>query len=279
MGKRDAAAVAAEKTIEFAERAGDAHERGLAMGDLVGSLLDGSTHALDAIRRSEALLERAGDDRSVVAHIQRKLGMLHSMRGNKADAWRLVESSVNTYEDLGIPLGLAAALGFERAALHMASGDFAAAEQDRRYAVELLQEIGEKGLLSTLSALLAATLYLQGEDEEAERFLEVSEASAGKHDWISQMFIKEVHAELHARAGEFDDALALSREALAEVEGTDDIEGEAWQRMRLAKLLTRAGRPSEAAPLLREAKRLFEAKGHLVGTDLAVVELRELDRS
>ena len=154
--------------------------------------------------------------------------------------------------------------------------DFAAAEHDRRRAVELLQAHGERDLLPTLWALLAATLLAQEKEDESERFLRMSE-SAGRHDWVTGMNAKEVRAELHARRGEFEQALRLARQALAHVEDTDDLDGRAHEQMHVAKMLFLAGRSGEAIPMLREARRLFDAKGQIVKGGLASAALRELE--
>jgi len=198
------------------------------------------------------------------------------MRGERVEARRLVESSLKTYEDLGIPLALAGVLGFERAGLNMIEKNFPSAEHDRRRAVQLLQAHGEKDVLVALSALLAAALCAQGKDVEAEQLLQLSD-SGGEHDWVRHMLAKEVQAELHARRGEFDEALQLARQALTHVESTDDIEGQAHAMMQLAKMLSWSGNGEEAIPLLKEAGRLFEAKGHLVKADLADAALKKLE--
>ena len=104
IGKRDAAVPAAEKAIAFANLSGDGHERASGMSILSAALLNGSTPVPEAIRRCQGLLAMAGDDKQLEAYIQRRLSALNAMRGNMVEAWRLVESSVKTYEELGILL-------------------------------------------------------------------------------------------------------------------------------------------------------------------------------
>ena len=270
MGDRGAAAAAAERVVDLAERIGDTQERAQGSAILVASLLDGPTPAPVAIQRCEKILASADLGAPASAHTKRKLSMLYSMRGQVDEARRLIDEALAIYEELGLPLPLAAALGFESATVHWAEGDLAAAERDLRRAVDLLRAMDEKAVLSTLAARLAEILARQEKDEEeAEELLRVSEDAAGEDDWVTHMTIKEARALLLARRGNFEAAVSLAREALALADETDDLEGRAWQRLGLAEIITRAGRPMEAEPLLGEAIELFEAKGHVFGAEEA----------
>jgi hypothetical protein len=57
----------------------------------------------------------------------------------------------------------------------------------------------------------------------------VSEERAAGDDWISQTGIKSVRASLLARRGEFEAAMTLAREALADAEGRDN---QYWRGLR-----------------------------------------------
>jgi class 3 adenylate cyclase/tetratricopeptide (TPR) repeat protein len=277
IGKRDAAAVAAQRTVDLAERVGDEQERAQGVGLLVASLLDGPTPVPEAIRRCEEILASANLGAQAAAHTKRKLSMLYCMSGELDRARGLIDEALGAYEELGLPLPLAAALGFESATVHWAEGDLAAAEGDLRRAIDLLRGMDEKAVLSTLAARLAEILVRQEKnEEEAEDLLRGSEEAAGEDDWVTHMEVKEARALLLSRRGDFEAAVSLAREALALADATDDLEGRAWQRLGLAEVLTRAGRPVEVEPLLAEAIELFEAKGHLFGADEARRALKEL---
>lgn len=238
----------------------------MAIGTLVASLVDGTTPALEAIRQCEDILASADVGGQSAAHTKRKLSRLYSMQGDNAEARRLIDQAVEIYEELGLPLPLAATLGFESATAHWADGDLAAAERDLRRAVDLLRAMNEKAALSTLAARLAEILCRQEKDEEeAEDLLRISEQMAGADDWLTHQTIKEARAVLLSRRGEFEAAVSLAREAVALADETDDLETRGWQRVGFAEILARAGRPAEAEPLLAEAIELFEAKGHVFG--------------
>jgi class 3 adenylate cyclase/predicted ATPase len=282
MGQRAAAAEAAERAIELADRVGGWHERAWALSLLAHALYDGPAPAPDAIRRCQELLALAGDNRQVAAGIKRKLAMLHAIQGETGAARRLVDEVLGVCEDLGLRIWLAATLGFESASLHWIDGDLAAAEDDLRHSVDLLTAMNEKARLSTIAAILAELLCSQHKHEEAEHFLRMSEETAGAGDWVSHSLIKSVRASLLAHQGEFEAAVTYARQALALTEVSDDIEARGFRCMSLAEKLVLAERPTEATPLLEEAVRLLEAKEHLPGANQArsaLAELRAVPRS
>jgi class 3 adenylate cyclase/tetratricopeptide (TPR) repeat protein len=277
MGHFDAALAAAERALYFAERIGDVQEGAQARGLVVASLVDGTTPVPKAIRRCEEILASAEIRPHSAAHTRRKLSMLYSMQGEVGAARRLIDEAVEAFEELGLPLPLAAALGFESATAHWIEGDLAAAEGDVRRAVDLLTAMNERGVLSTVAARLADILCRQDRQQgEVEDLLRLSEDLAGADDWLTHLTIKHVRARLLARQGEFAEAVSLAREALALAEGTDEPESQAWERVELAEILVLAGRPDEAEPLLEAAIDLFEAKGHTFGAEEAQQTLANL---
>jgi tetratricopeptide (TPR) repeat protein len=277
MGHRDAALAAAERALHFAERIGDVQEGAQARGLVVASLVDGTTPVPKAIRRCEEILASADIRPQSAAHTKRKLAMLYSMQGEVGEARRLIDEAVGSFEELGLPLPLAAALGYESAGAHWIEGDLAAAEGDVRRAVDLLTAMDEKGVLSTLAARLADILCRQdGQQGEVEDLLRLSEDLAAADDWLTHSTIKHVRARLLAARGEFAAAVSLAQEALALAEGTDDPESQAWEHVELAEILLLAGRPAEAEPLLDAAIDLFEAKGHTFGAQEAQQTLAKL---
>lgn len=246
----------------------------------VASLVDGPTPAPAAIERCEEILASGELGVEAVAHIKRKLSMLYRMRGEFDEARRLIDEALGTYEELGLPLPLGAALGFESAAVHEAEDDLAAAESDLRRAVEIFSSMDEKSVLSTLTARLAQILIWREKDErEAEALLRASEEMAGKDDWTTHLLVKEARASLLSRRGEFDAAAALAREAIVLADDTDDLEASAWQRVNLAEVLARAGRSDDAEALLVEAIGLFDAKGHPFGAEEARKVVQEASRT
>ena len=63
--------------------------------------------------------------------------------------------------------------------------------------------------------------------------------------------------------------MALAREAVTIVEGTDWLDSRAEALLDLAEVLRLGGRASEAATPAREALRLWEQKGSIVSAERA----------
>jgi tetratricopeptide (TPR) repeat protein len=129
--------------------------------------------------------------------------------------------------------------------------------------------MGERTLLSTVSAKLAGTAYAQGHEEEAERFAATSEQLAGLKDVVSQIGWRVVRAKMLARQGSFEDAEELARAALELAERTDNLSSQGSALLTLAEVLEAAGRSDEAGPLLDRAGELFVRKGNVVAAERA----------
>ena len=149
-------------------------------------------------------------------------------------------------------------------AVELLAGAPERAEVELRAGVELLESLGEKGNLSTVAAYLAETLALQGRDEEALGYSQLSEASAADFDVISQVVWRAARARVRAQTGEPEEAERLAREAVALAAETDflNLHGDALGR--LAEVLRHAGAPGEAAQAAAEAVELYTAKGNTV---------------
>src|SRR5204863_3837178 len=107
--------------------------------------------------------------------------------------------------------------------------------------------------------------YDQGRYEEAELWAETAAAPERNTPGRTQpWFSRTVHAKVLARGGELERAEAVARAALADHEGSDEIERRAVMLMDLAEILVLAGRPDDAVPVVEEATRLYDRKGDLV---------------
>jgi tetratricopeptide (TPR) repeat protein len=158
----------------------------------------------------------------------------------------------------------------------MLAGDPAAAEWHLRRGYGALEEAGETGGLSTMAALLANAVYTQGRYEEAERYTRISEETAARNDYFSQILWRSVRAKAFASDGRLADGEQLAREAVTLAEATDDIDFHGDALMALADVLCLAERPAEAIPVIKEALRLFEQKGNVVSAGKARSLVAEL---
>jgi tetratricopeptide (TPR) repeat protein len=262
---------ALERALEHAERAGDAREAAGALMRLALALYYGPAPVAEAIRRAEETLARTKGTRVVESTFLISLAGLHAMAGRFDEARELFARGEAIVQELGFKVWLA---GFSLVAsdIELLAGDFAAAEVHLRRGYQALEEMGERGLLSTVSAGLAETAYAQGRGEEAERFTAMSEQLAGRRDVASQIGWRTIRAKVLARQGSLEDAEDLAREALELAEGTDNLGSQGSALLALADVLEVAGRSKEAAPLLDRASELFERKGNVVASE----KIREL---
>ncbi len=139
-----------------------------------------------------------------------------------------------------------------------------------RSGLELLEAMGETGILSTLVAFLAEALYRQGRDDEAEEFALLSERAAAEDDAASQVAWRSTLAKVLARRGDAGRGESLARQALTIAEDTDFLGMRANVRLALAEVLTLAGRRrGEVEPAVLEALELYQRKGNRVGAAAA----------
>jgi tetratricopeptide (TPR) repeat protein len=144
--------------------------------------------------------------------------------------------------------------------IELIAGDLAAAERHTRDGYETLRTMGEGGYLSTVTGMLAETVYAQGRLGEAEQLAEEARALAGADDIDIQVRWRATQAKLHARRGEFDAARRLVEEAEALISPTSWAVRQAEVLTDKAKVSQLAGAPAEAAASLHKALRIYEDK-------------------
>jgi tetratricopeptide (TPR) repeat protein len=159
------------------------------------------------------------------------------------------------------------------------AGNPAVAERDTRAACENFEARGEKGWLSTMAAILAEALYVQGRLDEAEAAALVGKDRATSDDHDAQALWRWVQAKVLARRGQLDEAERLAREAVEVIDRTDEVNNQAQVRTGLAEVLRLARRPEEAIEVLEQAVTLYEWKGNLVMAEKTRALLGELGAS
>jgi class 3 adenylate cyclase/tetratricopeptide (TPR) repeat protein len=253
---------ALERALTHARRAGGEHEADILI-DLGTALYWGPTPVAQAIAGCEKLLHEAGARPTVQAAVRGSLAGLQAMLGNFDEARALYRRQCESLDDLGLRYSLAAGT-ILYARIEMAAGNPAAAERELRSGYETLEEMGERGVLSTLAAYLADALYALDRWEEADRYARLSEGFAALDDVASQVWWRATRARALARRGDHDEAETVVREALALAEPTDDLYMRGHLLLDAADALRLAGSDGEAASLVEEAIRLFTAKGDVV---------------
>jgi ATP/maltotriose-dependent transcriptional regulator MalT len=202
------------------------------------------------------------------------LGMLEAMDGRFEQARELVTRGREIVRDLSPIWFAATATRLHHAA--MLAGEPAAAEEALRESFDMLDRLGERGLLAVQAALLAQAIYAQSQFDEAERLSEISEQAASREDFESQILWRTVRAKVLAQRGEHDRAQRLAREAVSRAGETVYVAYKADALMDLAEVLRLGKRRAEMVPVLEEALRIHEQKSNVVSASRARAMLQKL---
>jgi class 3 adenylate cyclase/tetratricopeptide (TPR) repeat protein len=255
--------------VEHARRAGNRRDLLEALSWLPGMIEAGPIPAEDGIRRCRQILDQAQGDKKVMAIALFSEAELLAGLGRFDEAKDLFRRARALLEEVALPAWIAGPLAQDVGWADLLAGDPASAEHVLRDAFDTLTEVSETNFLSTIAALLAEAICVQGRFEEAERFTRVSEDSAGTEDVYSQALWRMVRAKCRANQGDIAHGLDFAREASALVERTDSphLRWHVW--MGEAEVLRLAGDTAGAEKSLRNAIDAAERKQNLVGARLA----------
>ncbi len=266
---------AAERAMAYAHRGSADRQEAIALSLLVAALLEGPTPCSVGLARCSQLLtetkRRGGADVSIL------FGMagFEAMVGNFTSAREKMAEGKMILRDLGVSIRLAYVANVS-GPVEMLAGAPEAAERELRESYALLTEMGEKYARSTIAALLGESLYRQDRLDDADAFSRESEALAASDDMLSQCLWRSVRAKILARRGEPDAGVALAREALVLIEGTDALNTHAAILLALAQAHQAGGQMEKAARTTRQAIRLYEQKGNVVAASNIRKERKEL---
>jgi tetratricopeptide (TPR) repeat protein len=233
----------------------------------------------EGIHRCERILELAEGDPLIEASTARYLASLEARRADFEKARELVARARETYRELGMRLTAEAAGALASGDIELLAGDNAAAERELRRGYRALAEMGERGYLSTLAALLAAALYEQNVLDEAEQLAHRAQDEAAEDDIWSQVISRGTRAKILALRESPIEAEVLAREAVQIVHETDALDLHGRALLDLTEVLRGAGRSSDAAICVDQALGLFQAKGNVVLAGRAQTLLDSLRRA
>ena len=235
-----------EHAFAHARRAGDERQANQALIQIGIELIYGPTPAEEAIRRCKAVLEDTSISRWGEMGFLDALAVHEAMLGHFDAARELVARVRTMTEDLGLARGLPFILRAEHGwIVETLAGNPGAAEREIRVAYEALEQMGEKGLLSTQAARLAQSLYALQRYVEAEGYTKISEQAGASDDIVTQVLWRQVRAKALARRGQVETAEELARDAVALAEPTDALDMRADGLVDLAEVLRLIGRPDE----------------------------------
>jgi len=266
------------QALEHAERAGDPEQWG-DLSDLAGAMLYGPTPAQAAIDRCGQILTQVAGNPSAEAFVLGALGLLAAMGGEFDRGRELITRSSHVAEDLGLRIIAASTRSSWLGQLETLAESPAEAEREFRRGCDVLAEMGEKNLLSTLYARLAQALWALARYEEAEHFARGSSEAAADQDIVSQVIWRCALAKVLACRGEFGEGEGLIREAIDRADATDALNMQGDALMDLGEVLQAGGRPSEAGSAFHRAEELYQRKGNVVSARKAATRLSEVAHS
>jgi tetratricopeptide (TPR) repeat protein len=252
------AADASERALEEARRAGDARQQTRAATAYAAAAVFGPTPVEEAIAHCERIIGDVSGDRHSEGILVALLASLKAMQGSFDDARALISRGRAMLEELGLGTEVAR-VGLEAWRVEMLAGDVVAAEQELRRAYDLLTEMGEKYLLSTVGGLLGQTLYGLERFDEVEPLGRLAQELTTQDDVGTQALWRCVLSKVLARQGSFDEAEAYVGEAISILAETDHVLFKYGALLDLAEVRRLAGR--DAGEPLEDALRLAEAKG------------------
>jgi tetratricopeptide (TPR) repeat protein len=253
---------AEEQAFAHAQRAGLVHH--LEMGRAMARFF-GTTPASELLAWLDE--EQA---RGVPAHyLRRHRALALAMLGRFDESRALLAELHAELADRGGGISLGTAMGQDGILVELLAGDYATAAELGEEACKLLDEVGEKAILSTVAGRLAQALYALDRLDEAESWAGRAAELGASDDAMTQMLWRQVRAKLLARRGESEEGESLAREALAIGEQTDMLNMQGDARMDLGDVLVLTGRSDEAVAAFEQAIERYERKENLVSTQYA----------
>ncbi len=266
LGQLSGAAEAADRVVTHATAADDRRLAGRSAPAIAYILVHGPTPVPEAIERCEELLGRIRGDRMNEAIVISALAQLRAMAGEFEAARQLYRQGQAILRELGGGIN-ALSTSIDSSRVELRAGAVDEAIRELRRDDDALAAIDETYFRSTVTAILANALCLDGRFDEALDCSMLAERLSDADDVWSQVSWRTARAHVMAARDEAEQATAIIREAVALVGSTEDIELQAETLVESARVMRALGRHDEAGPPFREALRLFELKGDVAAAE------------
>jgi class 3 adenylate cyclase len=275
-GRLEAARVAAERALAFAERLGDIDLIAREMEAVGASRWFGYT----SIREERPHLEewsawaRRVGHRALDANFALAAGWAAMELDSFEEGRRLCERGIAQLDELGLTVHAAG----QRS--HLRWGEIATdpdgVEERMRQAYTTLKGVGATSFLSTTAASLAFVLARRGELAEAERLTHESEETGSADDVSTQVGWRIARAMVFARKGKVADAETLARDALTLALETEYADMTAIAHLAVADVLVISGRLEDASSAVDAALAIFDQKEMIASADAVRADFAEL---
>jgi tetratricopeptide (TPR) repeat protein len=168
------------------------------------------------------------------------------------------------YEELGLRF---AVVGLTQVSgpLALLAGDAAGAERELREGLEILGDLGARGLQA---AHLAHVLPALGRTDEAHALVEEARRLSGAST-ATHVLWRTAQARLLVSDGALRDAVAVAGEAVHIAAATDGVAMHADAELVHSEALTAIGLSGEAIDAAQRALALYRKKGHAPGVAAA----------
>jgi len=208
------------------------------------------------------ILEHEGDHRYRL-RLTRPLATLIATRGDPDEARSLLDDLTRVHEDLGIDQ--VAHNAEARVFVEWSAGDPEGVERVLRPLYDEMRKTGQIAYAGSHAALLAHAAMERGRIDEALQLSDEARSASTPDDYDAQVGWRTARGLALAASGDPIGGETLLREAVAIVEGTEDINLLAETLLDLARAVQGLDRGDEVEALIDRAAELFEAKGSGAG--------------
>jgi tetratricopeptide (TPR) repeat protein len=211
-------------SLEHSESLGDARLKGEALWWIGIVLMWGPTPVDEALEECRRLARASGPGQLPLSELLVIQGTLLALTGDFAQGRQLAAEGRRILLELGHKVDYAS-VAQPAAIIELLAGDAATAERLLREAHDILEAAGERGYLSTVSALLALALARQERYAEAEVFADKSRRIGADDDVITQIYWRVAKAQVVASRSELAEAGRLATETTKLVTDYDSFDG------------------------------------------------------
>lgn len=254
---------------------GNARLVGRATSYVIVALLRGPTPLPEALAELREM--RKVTELSAAAEANVHLGEAEMLAylGRHDEARDLVDAAAAEFDELGARVDLAAAESV-RAIVADMNGDLDGAERAFRSSYERFRAMDDAANGGLVAVDLADVLARLGRHTDAESMAAIAAGLAADFDVEAQVGWRTASARARSVLGDADGALRLVAEATERLEASDFTMLRADSMSAMADVFINLGVRSEATDRLEAARKIYAAKGQLVGERRAAERLEEL---
>jgi predicted ATPase/class 3 adenylate cyclase len=270
---------AAIECLSHAHELAGRGEDQLTLGDVTGMIAAatyfGPTPAGEGLDRTTELLADARLTPVSRAAVRAFRGGCRAMLGEFDEAQEDIEAADRILRDLGLPVWHSVVYQIRGRTAEL-FGDLVAAEAAHHRSIEILEEAGDQGYLSTAATNLAASLAELGRVDEAEHFALIGREAAAEDDVASQSGAEAAWAMVLSKRDDLDGAIIAAQRSISVAADSDMYFDLGAFHLNLSRILAKAGQAVEAVEAAREALSFFERKGVVPAVAVAEAFIAEL---